>query len=1104
MLHAQQTIGLFSNTVDSYDGYTLFAPMSNTTTYLIDNCGEQVHSWNSTYRPSLSAYILEDGTLLRCGNTLNSAFNAGGSGGIIEMIDWNGTVIWDYTISSTTECHHHDIEYLPNGNILAIAWDSKTSAEATQAGRTTSGSTLWSEKIVEIQPDLINGGGTIVWEWKVWDHLVQDADNTKDNYGTVSTSPELIDLNFVSGSPTSTDWLHVNSIDYNADFDQIILSSHSFSEIWIVDHSTTTAEAASHSGGTYNKGGDLLYRWGNPRTYDQGTVGDQQLFNQHDANWIENPLTDGGMIMVFNNQVGDTSDYSEVNIIDPPVDLNGNYSYSGSAYSPSNFHWTYQAAVPEDFYARNISGAHRLPNGNTLVCEGTSGRFFEVDYSGNSVWEYINPVSNSGPMTQGSTATQNIVFRCTRYAPDYSGFTGKSLTPQGYIESGSTFSCTLFPETSSNQTYPIADTDVLDCYDNSSVITCPTPGTAFYGQDANFSGNQPSYSDNGNGTITDNVTGLMWQQDMGIKISYSDGMIKADTMTLGGHTDWRVPTIKELYSLILFSGRVFGSQPMDLFIDTDYFNQPLGDTTIGERLIDAQTWSSTQYVGLTMNGDSTVFGVNFIDGRIKGYPKYQPPAGVIPRTMYIRMVRGNTSYGINSFVDNSDGTITDNATGLMWQQADDGTSRDWENALSYSDSLTLAGNSDWRLPNAKELQSIVDYTRCPDVTNSPAIDPLFSTTSINDPDGNPGQYPYFWTGTVHQDGPNPYNSAVYIAFGEAQGEIGGNLLDVHGAGSQRSDPKTGNPIDYPQYNGPQGDVQYVFNYVRCVRDVEVSTDVCSAPDSIETDRITPTSARLNWQADTAASGFQVRGRALGAANWVYLTIPGSDSHKDVFGLSNNVSIEWQIRKFCNGGADTSAWSVMDTFTTGCKRPATSWVDPVTANAARLNWANVTGAAGYEIRGQRTGTGSWVNIVVGGGNTVSKDVFGLIPNTLYRWRVRTWCDQAGVYKSNYTVMDSFTTASGSRLASTIDPFDGGAELTELIIYPNPFSESTMILFDNPDNEEYQLVVKDISGRVVRDETITGDQILFNRNHLTSGIYFIELTGQRLFNGKMVIR
>ncbi|UMB59325.1 DUF1566 domain-containing protein [Lutibacter sp. A80] len=367
--------------------------------------------------------------------------------------------------------------------------------------------------------------------------------------------------------------------------------------------------------------------------------------------------------------------------------------------------------------------------------------------------------------------------------------------------------------------YAIVGTGVTDYYSDNALISEPLAGDAFFGQDANYTRNKPSYTDNNDGTITDNVTGLMWEQDMGSKITFNEAFSKASTSTLAGYTDWRVPTLKELYSLILFSGKVKGEVAIDLFIDANYFNQELGDTSIGEREIDAQTWSSTEYVSTTMKGVETVFGVNFIDGRIKGYPKYKPDTGN-ENTMYFRMVRGNTAYGKNNFIDNGDGTISDLATGLMWQKADDGISRDWEASLAYAEGLTLGNKSDWRLPNAKELQSIVDYTRSPKTTNSPAIDPLFECTEILDPDGNAGNYPFYWTGTSHLDGANPYSSGVYIAFGEGQGEMNGVLMDVHGAGCQRSDPKSGNINDYPQFFGPQGDVRYVYNYVRCVRTIE--------------------------------------------------------------------------------------------------------------------------------------------------------------------------------------------------------------------------------------------------------------------------------------------
>jgi arylsulfatase A-like enzyme len=381
--------------------------------------------------------------------------------------------------------------------------------------------------------------------------------------------------------------------------------------------------------------------------------------------------------------------------------------------------------------------------------------------------------------------------------------------------------------------YPIIDTDVKDFYSNSAIISAPASGESFYGQDAQYWGNQPSYTDNGDGTITDNITGLMWEQDMGEKIAFNESFTKAANSSLGGHTDWRVPTIKELYSLAQFSGRCFGDNAVDLFIDTDYLNHPIGNTSIGEREIDAQTWSSTQYLGLIMRGDPAVFGYNFVDGRLKAYPKYNKKTGEAT-TMYFRMVRENTDYGINIFVDNEDGTISDNATGLMWQQADDKTTRNWENALQYCENLTLAGHSDWRLPNAKELHSIIDYTRCPDVTNSPAIDPLFSCTSFNNPEGDPN-YGYYWTSSPLMDGPSPYTDAVYICFGEAQGQMSfppdntPALYDTHGAGATRNDPKETGSGTYPSYFGPQGDILYVNNYVRAVRDFSPETsikDVC--------------------------------------------------------------------------------------------------------------------------------------------------------------------------------------------------------------------------------------------------------------------------------------
>ncbi len=365
--------------------------------------------------------------------------------------------------------------------------------------------------------------------------------------------------------------------------------------------------------------------------------------------------------------------------------------------------------------------------------------------------------------------------------------------------------------------YKIVHTGVTDCYSNDAKISKPKPGEPFFGQDGNYIINPPSYTDNGDGTVTDNVTGLMWQKDMGAKIVFDDAQKEAKNLKLAGYADWRVPSLKEVISLVQFNGRVRGPKVVTLFIDTNYFNQPLGDTGRGEREIDAQTWSSTEYLGRTMGNDESVFGVNFIDGRVKAYPKYHPRTGQ-PNKMYFRFVRGNNAYGKNNFIDNGDGTVTDMATGLMWQQSDSRKGLNWEEALQYAQRLDLASFDDWRLPNAKELNSIVDYSRSIQTTGTAAIGPVFATTQIADPQGKK-QFPHFWTSTVLMDGPNPYSFAAYIPFGAAQGRMHGRLLDAHGAGALRSDPKAGRKEEYPQYFGPQGDIRYVYNFVRCVRNV---------------------------------------------------------------------------------------------------------------------------------------------------------------------------------------------------------------------------------------------------------------------------------------------
>ncbi|MHC1782293.1 MAG: DUF1566 domain-containing protein [Anaerolineaceae bacterium] len=370
--------------------------------------------------------------------------------------------------------------------------------------------------------------------------------------------------------------------------------------------------------------------------------------------------------------------------------------------------------------------------------------------------------------------------------------------------------------------YAIVDTGQGKCYDNQTEIPCAAGGD-FIGQDAQYATNTPSYQDNSDGTVTDLVTGLMWQQSPGKKVTFEQAVNGADSLDLGGFSDWRLPTIKELYSLIRFDGGdvspcMQGGECTALpFIDNRYFDFQYGDTSTGERVIDSQYWSSTQYISTTMNGSATTFGVNFADGRIKGYPSGNGPNGAL-KTEYALYVRGNPDYGRNAFSDNGDGMVTDSATGLTWMQADSGAGMDWQEALGYCENITLNGQSDWRLPDAKELQSIVDYTRSPLTSGTAAIDPVFQISEIKNEAGQT-DYPFFWSSTTHADEDGKGTDAAYVAFGLATGNMGSGWIDVHGAGAQRSDPKAGNAAEFAQGRGPQGDSVRIENYVRCVRGV---------------------------------------------------------------------------------------------------------------------------------------------------------------------------------------------------------------------------------------------------------------------------------------------
>ncbi|MDA3838969.1 MAG: aryl-sulfate sulfotransferase [Candidatus Delongbacteria bacterium] len=416
---ADRTEGVIINDLTGFEGYTLFAPMASEITYLIDNYGRVVHTWESQYRPNLSVYLLENGNLVR--TYYDESEDVDG----VQIFTWDGDLIWDFPYNDTFYSVHHDVEPLPNGNILFIVRDIRPRTELEDAGRdpaSISTARIWLEKIVEVEPTGLNTGN-IVWEWEIYDHLIQDFDSAKNNYGMVNAHPELMDVNY---TPTVLrEWLHANAIDYNSDLDQIIINLRNICEFWVIDHSTTTTEASGHTGGNSGKGGDILYRWGNSNTYKTSNDNEQKFFDQHDARWVETGLPGEGNITVFNNGVlRPEGTYSTVDEIVVPVDTYGKYSLpqSGNSFGPTSQSWIYEAPIPETMYSSNISGAHRLPNGNTLICVGARSRFIEVQSDGKTVWEYIYPELSS-------------IFRCHRYDLDYEAFEGREIIPAGYIES---------------------------------------------------------------------------------------------------------------------------------------------------------------------------------------------------------------------------------------------------------------------------------------------------------------------------------------------------------------------------------------------------------------------------------------------------------------------------------------------------------------------------------------------------------------------------------------------------------------------------------------------------------------------------------------------
>ena len=437
-----QKRGLLKTSEAASPGYTLLAPLRSVSTYLVDLAGKVVHEWKSDATPGHSVYLLENGNLLRAEQVDSPVFHGGGQGGRLREFDWDGKLVWEYVCADAQRLQHHDYKRLPNGHIVMIAWELKSAEQTLAAGRNPnakSGEEMWPDMVLEVEPTLPSGG-RVVWEWHAWDHLIQDHDAKKANFGDVAEHPERVDLNadrrparlsaeesaeqdrlrglgYAGGSNPEPgragrdgpqggpggdmrggDWLHTNAIAYNASLDVIMLSVHNLNEIWVIDHSTTSEQAKSSAGGRYGKGGDILFRWGNPQIRHAGVAKDQRLFGQHDAQWIADGLAGAGHVLVFNNGDHDTH---RTSVDELAITLTAESLRNGFVPEKSPkvaVAWSYTSA---DISSGHISGAQRLPNGNTLICAGETGRLVEVNAKNEVVWDFLSPLGGDAQMPGG-------------------------------------------------------------------------------------------------------------------------------------------------------------------------------------------------------------------------------------------------------------------------------------------------------------------------------------------------------------------------------------------------------------------------------------------------------------------------------------------------------------------------------------------------------------------------------------------------------------------------------------------------------------------------------------------------------------------------------
>lgn len=394
MPHLRLAVLLAATVVDAQSpapGFHFVSQIGSNAVPMYDSLGNLVHTWNTSFAPGLGCYLLPDGTLLRAIAAVNNGV-PGGFGGGVQRLLFDGTVLWDYRHFGTGYQSHHDIAPLPNGNVLLTVWEDKTALQAIAAGRDPqllTGNVFRLDSIVEVQPTGPTTG-TVVWSWHVFDHLVQDYDATQANYGVVGNAPGRIDVNYPANAAQATDWTHVNGIDYDAEHDWIAISAYFQGEIWVIDHGTTTAEAAGSIGGARGHGGDLLYRWGNPECYRAGTPLDRQLDGQHDPRFIRPGAPGAGNLTVFDNHY--TANTSAVHELVLPLDAAGNFVMNPNRrFGPTAPVWTYTSPT---LYSPIISSAERLPNGNTMICSGLQAQVFEVDASGAVLWRQVFPIGS--------------------------------------------------------------------------------------------------------------------------------------------------------------------------------------------------------------------------------------------------------------------------------------------------------------------------------------------------------------------------------------------------------------------------------------------------------------------------------------------------------------------------------------------------------------------------------------------------------------------------------------------------------------------------------------------------------------------------------------